>query len=173
MKRRLDSRIPGENGLFLRMFPSIFQTAMDGLSPQEAGVLSLRFGITDGEPKTLDEIGKVNGVTRERIRQIESRGMAKLREVAGDAGLGDFTDLDFQTLGALLGKRPEPGLIKCERHGGWREDNLHPSRVCQGCDCSLPFVPWFDRHGRTQRYCTNSCKQAAYRRRKKSAIEKG
>jgi len=49
------------------------------LSEREAGVVSMRFGLTDGQPKTLDEIGKVYGVTRERIRQIESKTMSKLR----------------------------------------------------------------------------------------------
>jgi hypothetical protein len=49
------------------------------LSEREAGVVSMRFGLTGGQPKTLGEIGKVYGVTRERIRQIESKTMAKLR----------------------------------------------------------------------------------------------
>ena len=52
---------------------------LDTLSEREAGVVSMRFGLTDGQPKTLDEIGKVYGVTRERIRQIESKTMSKLR----------------------------------------------------------------------------------------------
>jgi RNA polymerase primary sigma factor len=54
-------------------------SVLDTLSEQEAGVISMRFGLTDGQPKTLDEIGKVYGVTRERIRQIESKTMSKLR----------------------------------------------------------------------------------------------
>jgi RNA polymerase primary sigma factor len=49
------------------------------LSEREAAIVSMRFGLTDGQPKTLDEIGKVYGVTRERIRQIESKTMSKLR----------------------------------------------------------------------------------------------
>ena len=52
---------------------------LDTLSEREAGVVSMRFGLGDGQPKTLDEIGKVYGVTRERIRQIESKTMSKLR----------------------------------------------------------------------------------------------
>ena len=55
------------------------QTVLDMLSEQEAGVMSMRFGLTDGQLKTLDEIGNVYGVTRERIRQIESKTMSKLR----------------------------------------------------------------------------------------------
>ena len=54
-------------------------SVLDTLSEREAGVVSMRFGLSDGQPKTLDEIGKVYGVTRERIRQIESKTMSKLR----------------------------------------------------------------------------------------------
>ncbi len=54
-------------------------SVLDTLSEREAGVVKMRFGLTDGQPKTLDEIGKVYGVTRERIRQIESKTMSKLR----------------------------------------------------------------------------------------------
>ena len=54
-------------------------SVLDTLSEREAGIVSMRFGLTDGQPKTLDEIGKVYGVTRERIRQIESKTMSKLR----------------------------------------------------------------------------------------------
>ncbi|MDP9432812.1 MAG: RNA polymerase sigma factor, partial [Actinomycetota bacterium] len=54
-------------------------SVLDTLTEREAGVVSLRFGLTDGQPKTLDEIGKVYGVTRERIRQIEAKTMSKLR----------------------------------------------------------------------------------------------
>ncbi|MGO1228389.1 MAG: RNA polymerase sigma factor, partial [Brachybacterium sp.] len=54
-------------------------SVLDTLSEREAGVVSMRFGLEDGQPKTLDEIGKVYGVTRERIRQIESKTMSKLR----------------------------------------------------------------------------------------------
>lgn len=55
------------------------RAVLDTLSEREAGVVSLRFGLTDGEPKTLDEIGKIYGVTRERIRQIETKVLDKLR----------------------------------------------------------------------------------------------
>jgi RNA polymerase primary sigma factor len=62
------------------------------LSEREAGVVSMRFGLTDGQPKTLDEIGKVYGVTRERIRQIESKTMSKLRHPSRSALLRDYLD---------------------------------------------------------------------------------
>jgi RNA polymerase primary sigma factor len=62
------------------------------LSEREAGVVSMRFGLTDGQPKTLDEIGKVYGVTRERIRQIESKTMSKLRHPSRSNILRDYLD---------------------------------------------------------------------------------
>ncbi|MBO1029825.1 RNA polymerase sigma factor [Tessaracoccus sp. SD287] len=65
---------------------------LDTLSDREAGVVSMRFGLTDGQPKTLDEIGKVYGVTRERIRQIESKTMSKLRHPSRSQVLRDYLD---------------------------------------------------------------------------------
>jgi RNA polymerase primary sigma factor len=65
---------------------------LDTLSEREAEVIILRYGLVDGAPKTLDEIGKVYGVTRERIRQIESKVMSKLRHPARSDVLRDFLD---------------------------------------------------------------------------------
>ncbi|PFG43476.1 RNA polymerase primary sigma factor [Isoptericola jiangsuensis] len=65
---------------------------LDTLSEREAGVVSMRFGLQDGQPKTLDEIGKVYGVTRERIRQIESKTMSKLRHPSRSQVLRDYLD---------------------------------------------------------------------------------
>ncbi|MBB1484935.1 RNA polymerase sigma factor [Tessaracoccus sp. MC1865] len=65
---------------------------LDTLSEREAGVVQMRFGLTDGQPKTLDEIGKVYGVTRERIRQIESKTMSKLRHPSRSQVLRDYLD---------------------------------------------------------------------------------
>lgn len=65
---------------------------LDTLSEREAGVVSMRFGLTDGQPKTLDEIGKVYGVTRERIRQIESKTMSKLRHPSRSQVLRDYLE---------------------------------------------------------------------------------
>lgn len=67
-------------------------SVLDTLSEREAGVVSMRFGLNDGQPKTLDEIGKVYGVTRERIRQIESKTMAKLRHPSRSQVLRDYLD---------------------------------------------------------------------------------
>ncbi len=62
------------------------------LSDREAGVIRLRFGLTDGRPRTLDEIGRVYGVTRERIRQIEVKTMTKLRHPARSQSLRSYVD---------------------------------------------------------------------------------
>ncbi|MGB7450087.1 MAG: RNA polymerase sigma factor [Ornithinimicrobium sp.] len=67
-------------------------SVLDTLSEREAGVVSMRFGLSDGQPKTLDEIGKVYGVTRERIRQIESKTMSKLRHPSRSQVLRDYLD---------------------------------------------------------------------------------
>jgi len=66
------------------------QCVLGTLSEREAGVISMRFGLIDGQPRTLGEIGAVYGVTRERIRQIESRTMSKLRHPARAQGLRDY-----------------------------------------------------------------------------------
>jgi RNA polymerase primary sigma factor len=60
------------------------------LTEREAGILRLRFGFTDGRPHTLDEISRVYGVTRERIRQIEARTMAKLRHPSRTRSLREY-----------------------------------------------------------------------------------
>jgi RNA polymerase primary sigma factor len=62
------------------------------LTEREAGVIRLRYGLADGRPRTLDEIGQVYGVTRERIRQIESMTMSKLRHPSRSEGLRDYLD---------------------------------------------------------------------------------
>ena len=67
-------------------------SVLDTLSEREAGVVAMRFGLTDGQPKTLDEIGKVYGVTRERIRKIESKTMSKLRHPSRSQVLRDYLD---------------------------------------------------------------------------------
>ena len=68
------------------------QDVLTTLSEREAGVVRLRFGLTDGMPRTLDEIGQVYGVTRERIRQIESKTMSKLRHPSRSQVLRDYLD---------------------------------------------------------------------------------
>ena len=79
---------PGEAVSFTLLQEQL-HSVLDTLSEREAGVVSMRFGLTDGQPKTLDEIGKVYGVTRERIRQIESKTMSKLRHPSRSQVLRD------------------------------------------------------------------------------------
>ena len=82
---------PGEAVSFTLLQEQL-RSVLDTLSEREAGVVSMRFGLTDGQPKTLDEIGKVYGVTRERIRQIESKTMSKLRHPSRSQVLRDYLD---------------------------------------------------------------------------------
>ena len=82
---------PGEAVSFMLLQEQL-HSVLDTLSEREAGVVSMRFGLTDGQPKTLDEIGKVYGVTRERIRQIESKTMSKLRLPSRSQALRDYLD---------------------------------------------------------------------------------
>ena len=82
---------PGEAVSFTLLQEQL-HSVLDTLSEREAGVVSMRFGLTDGQPKTLDEIGKVYGVTRERIRQIESKTMSKLRHPSRSQLLRDYLD---------------------------------------------------------------------------------
>jgi RNA polymerase primary sigma factor len=74
------------------MLQEQLRSVLGMLSEREAGVVSMRFGLTDGQPKTLDEIGKVYGVTRERIRQIESKTMSKLRHPSRSTLLRGYLD---------------------------------------------------------------------------------
>jgi RNA polymerase primary sigma factor len=80
---------PGEAVSFMLLQEQL-HSVLDTLSEREAGVLSMRFGLTDGQPRTLAEIGKVYGVTRERIRQIESKAMSKLRHPSRSSALRDY-----------------------------------------------------------------------------------
>jgi len=82
---------PGEAVSFTLLQEQL-QSVLGMLSEREAGVVSMRFGLADGLPKTLDEIGKVYGVTRERIRQIESKTMSKLRHPSRSRVLRDYLD---------------------------------------------------------------------------------
>jgi hypothetical protein len=77
----------------------------------------MRFGLTDGQPKTLDEIGKVYGVTRERIRQIESKTMSKLRHPSRSQVLRDYLDLPGADLNNAVARHP--GIYR-----GWRATAL-------------------------------------------------
>ena len=84
-----DAIDPPEAAAFM-MLSEQLQEVLDTLSEREAGVIRMRFGLTDGQPKTLDEIGKRYGVTRERIRQIEKEVMAKLQHPSRSERLRDY-----------------------------------------------------------------------------------
>ena len=74
------------------MLQKQLEQLLDSLSEREAGVIRMRFGLGDGQPKTLDQIGDTFGVTRERIRQIESKTMAKLRHPSRSQALRDYLE---------------------------------------------------------------------------------
>src|SRR4051812_16689958 len=110
--------------LFLRQLVEVLKT----ISEREAGGVRLRFGVTDGQPRTLDEIGQVYGVTRDRIRQIESKTMSKLRHESRSQVLVEYLDADIDLTGALA-RMPDhvreritgikttlPKLVHCDRH---------------------------------------------------------
>jgi RNA polymerase primary sigma factor len=82
---------PEESVTFTILQEQLMQV-LGGLTNREADVIKARYGLTDGQPKTLDEIGKVHGVTRERIRQIESKTMSKLRHPSRSQSLRDYLD---------------------------------------------------------------------------------
>ncbi|GAA3071168.1 hypothetical protein GCM10017600_56790 [Streptosporangium carneum] len=82
--------ITPDDAVVFSLLQEQLRAVLSGLSEREAGVMSMRFGLVDGQPKTLDEIGKVYGVTRERIRQIESKTMTKLRHPSRSQALRDY-----------------------------------------------------------------------------------
>ena len=76
------------------MLTSAIEEALDDLNPRERDLLRMRFGLDDGLPRTLEEVGREFGVTRERIRQIETKTLAKLRNPQHSQKLRDYFDLD-------------------------------------------------------------------------------
>jgi hypothetical protein len=142
------------------------------LSEREAGIIRLRFGLQDGQPRTLNEIGLMYGVTIERVRQIESKTMSKLRDSKRSPLLRDFLGEDLlpvpeQVRARILGQPVESlPLVFCDRHG-WFDPGPGPrrsSRTCEHCPCLMLEGGT----GRVRRYCSDACRQAAYRHRKNS-----
>ena len=86
-----DAAGPSDFAVF-KLMQKQLHAVLDTLSERESGIVSMRFGLTEGQPKTLDEIGKVYGVTRERIRQIEAKTMAKLSHPTRSQVLRDYLD---------------------------------------------------------------------------------
>jgi cytochrome c553 len=134
----------------------ILRDIVDTLSQSEAGVVTMRLGLNDGEPKTLDEIGKAYGVTRERIKQIEQRAMFKLRQALSDSPLtvtegGTVLDIVDVRRAAVDASTPPKTLVWCA--------NCHERRFDQRSG-----VPT---GGRPRKYCSDKCRQAAYRARQR------
>ena len=79
------------------------QSVLAKLSEREAGIVRLRFGLTDGQPRTLNQIGEVYGITRERVRQIEAKTMTKLRHPSRSQTLRDYLVLNDAVRDDLAG----------------------------------------------------------------------
>ena len=133
--------------------------AIKALSPREAQILMQRFGLIDGEPKTLDELGLINGVTRERIRQIEEKALKKLSHPDVAAALDGFQDTPRA---APLGGRASSGAF-FQQVEALRARAADVQR-CPTCDSRVYDFGL----GRPPTYCSNACRQAAYRARRKS-----
>ena len=81
-----------EKAVFAKALREGIDTVVCTLSPREEDVLKLRFGLDDGRPKTLEEIGQKYNVTRERIRQIEAKALRKMRHPSRSRWLKDFLE---------------------------------------------------------------------------------
>lgn len=162
-KRRLDAHIPGESKLYLRMVRDLLEAVLDSLTEREAGVISMRFGLRSGQQRTPGEIAKIYNSTPEAIRDIELRAMEKLRHESRSDVLRDFLDNDhLPMLGDVKSASGEGGLIYCQQHG-WVERPPLLRATCEFCSCAVDDNS--QRTGRPQKYCSNACRQAAYRRR--------
>jgi sigma-70-like protein len=136
---------------------SELEKMLRSLNPREAGVMSRRWGLHDGQRKTWDEIGREFGVTRERIRQIERNCLDKLREQINSSPLA-VTDG-----GQIIG-------IVDVRHTGIIPPSMNSRDtlvLCPQCN-ERRFLPDAEPYvgGRRRKYCSNACRQAAYRARR-------
>lgn len=82
---------PAEAATYILLKEQLLDT-LETLTPREQGVIRLRFGLDDGRPRTLEEVGKKYGVTRERIRQIEAKALRKLRHPSRSKKLRGFLE---------------------------------------------------------------------------------
>lgn len=155
-------RIEGEQ--LLEQLDSMFVA----LSEREVLVIRLRFGLYDGEPWSPRQIAEHVGITREGVDRLEDRVLRKLRyrgdSLGGVRGYleGDFP-LSVSRRASILGPTTVESLVvQCPRHG-WAV--LHPySPMCPVCECSAPRPV----DGRPRKYCSNACRQSAYRTRNRS-----
>jgi len=166
-KGRRDSfRDPVADSVERRAAIAQIHAALDTFSEREAGVISMRFGLTDGEPKTLDEIGRVYGVTRERVRQIEMMVLRQLSDPIRNAMFRDFLETDgIGSLDYLTDEQQREwanyfieAYIADLHHAHERYNELPRCPGCAG-RVSQPH------QGRARKYCSNRCRQAAYRGR--------
>jgi hypothetical protein len=137
---------------------------LDDLSEREAGIVYMYFGLGEKEPQTLDEIGKLYGVTRERIRQVLEKAISKLRHPSRTLKLlvtdshGHLTDyIEF---------RRKHRVTEWDRriYEKWRANFIS----CAHCgQQEFPSV----RGGRPRKYCSDKCRQAAYRARRTQQFE--
>jgi len=137
----------------------MLQEMLQRLGARDAGVLAMRWGLVDGQPKTLHEVGMHFGVSRERIRQIEQRALENLRKEVSDSPL--LVMDDGQVVGIVDVRRsvdspsymgPEGDLVLCPQ--------------CQ----QRRFLPESGQFygGRHRKYCSDACRQAAYRARRRA-----
>ena len=85
------SNTPSES-VSTTMLKETLLSVLNSLTPREEKVLRLRYGVDDGRPRTLEEVGREFNVTRERIRQIEAKALRKLRHPSRSKHLKDFLD---------------------------------------------------------------------------------
>ncbi|MBC7596987.1 MAG: sigma-70 family RNA polymerase sigma factor, partial [Kineosporiaceae bacterium] len=104
--------ISAGDALGFTMLQKQLESLLDSLTEREAGVIRMRFGLGDGRTKTLDQIGDTFGVTRERIRQIESKTMAKLRDPSRSQSLRDYLDDGMSWVVGDTAMRREAYLLK-------------------------------------------------------------
>jgi len=110
------------------------RSALDALTPREATIMAMRFGLYDGNPHTLDEIGRALGLTRERIRQLEKQSLSKLRHPSRAQPLLDFASLSVLLLRWLAlpapAARAMPGLSSRQAPALFvlRSHSPHPGR---------------------------------------------
>ncbi|SRR5216683_7853265 len=139
---------------------SMIPVVLDALSEREARVITMRFGLADGEPKTLDEIGRVYGVTRERIRQILAKCISKLREPSTG---GRLAVMDGEVVVGFVDAR----LTRADLSRLYRTDDIVRCSHCH----EHRFIPQsgVPTGGRRRKYCSDKCRQAAYRARRRAA----
>ena len=138
----------------------MIQEMLQSINTREAGVLAMRWGLKDGQPKTLDEVGRAYDVSRERIRKIERRGLEKLRQRVSSSPLLVMDGGHVVGFVDVVRAGASPSPIGPEGKLVW----------CPQCH-QRQFLPeiGLSTGGRRRKYCSNACRQAAYRARRAGA----